>query len=62
MLYEMMAQDVITKKYKVPDEEVNKEVEKVKKTIWRSIQKSIRKLWFKKMKRISKIKLSSNLL
>ncbi|MEI4614169.1 peptidylprolyl isomerase PrsA [Bacillus cereus] len=31
MLYEMMAQDVITKKYKVPDEEVNKEVEKVKK-------------------------------
>ncbi len=30
MLYEMMAQDVITKKYKVPDEEVNKEVEKVK--------------------------------
>ena len=38
MLYEMMAQDVITKKYKVPDEEVNKEVEKVK-TIWRSIQK-----------------------
>ncbi|MDH4421405.1 peptidylprolyl isomerase PrsA [Bacillus cereus] len=30
MLYEMMAQDVITKKYKVSDDAVDKEVEKVK--------------------------------
>ncbi|WP_341518326.1 peptidylprolyl isomerase PrsA [Bacillus paramobilis] len=31
MLYEMMAQDVITKKYKVSDDDVNKEVQKAKK-------------------------------
>lgn len=31
MLYEMMAQDVITKKYKVSDDDVDKEVQKVKK-------------------------------
>ncbi|MCU5446564.1 peptidylprolyl isomerase PrsA [Bacillus cereus] len=30
MLYEMMAQDVITKKYKVSDDDVEKEVQKVK--------------------------------
>lgn len=30
MLYEMMAQDVITKKYKVSDDDVDKEVEKAK--------------------------------
>ncbi|EJR56980.1 foldase prsA 2 [Bacillus cereus VD107] len=30
MLYEMMAQDVITKKYKVSDDAVNKEVQKAK--------------------------------
>ncbi|EJS66285.1 peptidylprolyl isomerase [Bacillus cereus] len=30
MLYEMMAQDVITKKYKVSDDDVDKEVQKVK--------------------------------
>ncbi|MBE5105757.1 peptidylprolyl isomerase PrsA [Bacillus thuringiensis] len=30
MLYEMMAQDVITKKYKVSDDDVNKEVQKAK--------------------------------
>ncbi|MDM5187468.1 peptidylprolyl isomerase PrsA [Bacillus sp. DX4.1] len=30
MLYEMMAQDVITKKYKVSDDEVDKEVKKLK--------------------------------
>ncbi|MDR4985756.1 peptidylprolyl isomerase [Bacillus cereus] len=31
MLYEMMAQDVITKKYKVSDDDVDKEVQKAKK-------------------------------
>ncbi|HHT7187421.1 TPA: peptidylprolyl isomerase PrsA [Bacillus cereus] len=30
MLYEMMAQDIIMKKYKVSDDDVNKEVQKVK--------------------------------
>ena len=30
MLYEMIAQDVITKKYKVSDDDVEKEVQKVK--------------------------------
>lgn len=30
MLYEMMAQDIITKKYKVSDDDVDKEVQKVK--------------------------------
>ena len=30
MLYEMMAQDVITKKYKVSDADVDKEVQKRK--------------------------------
>lgn len=31
MLYEMMAQDVITKKYKVSDDDVDKELQKDKK-------------------------------
>lgn len=30
MLYEMMAQDVITKKYKVSDDDVDKELQKAK--------------------------------
>ena len=30
MLYEMMAQDVITKKYKVSEDDVDKEVQKLK--------------------------------
>ena len=48
------------KKYKVPDEEVNKEVEKVK-TIWRSIQKVLENNGLKDEEDF-KIKLSSNLL
>ncbi len=37
MLYEMMAQDVITKKYKVSDDDVDKELQKSKKSIRRPI-------------------------
>ncbi len=37
MLYEMMAQDVITKKYKVSDDDVDKELQKSEKSIRRPI-------------------------
>ena len=47
MLYEMMAQDVITKKYKVSDDDVDKELQKAKINTETNL-KRIEKQWFKR--------------
>ena len=47
MLYEMMAQDVITKKYKVSDDDVDKELQKQKINTETNL-KRIEKQWFKR--------------
>ena len=47
MLYEMMAQDVITKKYKVSDDDVDKELQKRKINTETNL-KRIEKQWFKR--------------